>query len=58
MKVQQNMQSQLKATRVEHHALVLGPSDHVQSDSTEPVLLAQPVNIALQPDPLQKSDQS
>ena len=25
----------------------LGPSDHVQSDPTEPALLAQPVNTAL-----------
>ena len=28
------------------HALVLGPSDHVESDPTEPGLLAQPVNTA------------
>ena len=40
---------------VAQHALVLGPSDHVQSDPTEPVL-AQPVNTALQSDPSQKSD--
>ena len=37
------------------HALVLGSSDHVQSDSTEP---AQPVNTAIQSDPSQKSDKS
>ena len=42
---------------VAQHALVLGPSGHVQSDPTEPVLLAQPVNTALQSDPSQKSDQ-
>ena len=38
---------------VAEHALVLGPSDHVQSDPTEP---AQPVNTTLQSDPSQKSD--
>ena len=38
------------------HALVLGPSDHVESDPTEPVLLAQPVNTAFQSDSTQKSD--
>ena len=41
---------------VARHALVLGPSDHAQSDPTEPALLAQPVNTALQSDPSQKSD--
>ena len=41
---------------VTQHALVLGPSDYVQSDPTEPPLLAQPVNTALQSDPSQKSD--
>ena len=40
---------------VAQHALVLGSSDHVQSDSTEP---AQPVNTGLQSDPSQKSDKS
>ena len=39
---------------VAQHTLVLGPSGHVQSDPTEPVL-AQPVNLALQSDPSQKS---
>ena len=43
---------------VAQHALVLGPSDHVQSDPTEPVFLTQPVNTALQSDPSQKSDKS
>ena len=38
---------------VAQHALVLGSSDHVQSDPTEP---AQPVDTALQSDPSQKSD--
>ena len=41
---------------VAQHALVLGSSDHVQSDPTKPVLLAQPVITALQSDPSQKSD--
>ena len=39
---------------VAQHALILGPSDHVRSDSTKSVL-AQPVNTALQSDPSQKS---
>ena len=41
---------------VAQHALLLGPSDHVQSDPIEPTFLAQPVNTALQSDPSQKSD--
>ena len=40
---------------VAQHALVLGSSGNVQSDSTES---AQPVNTALQSDPSQKSDKS
>ena len=40
---------------VAKHALVLGSSDHVQSDPTEP---AQPVNTTFQSDPSQKSDES
>ena len=40
---------------VAQHALVLGSSDHVQSDPTEP---AQPANTAIQSDPSQKSDKS
>ena len=40
---------------VAQHALVLGSSDHVQSDPTEP---AQPVDTAFQSDPSQKSDTS
>ena len=39
------------------HALFLGPSGHVQSDPTKPVL-AQSVNTALQSDPSQKADKS
>ena len=31
---------------VAQHALVLGPSDHVESDPTETGFLAQPVNTA------------
>ena len=38
---------------VAQHALVLGPSDHVQSDPIKP---AQSVDKALQSDPSQKSD--
>ena len=40
------------------HALVLGPSDHVQSGSPQPAQLAKPVDTALQSDPSQKSDKS
>ena len=40
---------------VAQHALVLGSSDHVQSDPTES---AQPVDTAFQSDPSQKSDKS
>ena len=36
--------------------MVLGSSDHVQADLTEPALLVQPVTTALQSDPSQKSD--
>ena len=43
---------------VAQHALVLGPSDHIQSDPTEPAFLAQLVNTAVQSDPSQKSDKS
>ena len=38
------------------HALVLGSSDHVQSDPSEPAQPAQPVNTAFQSDLSQKSD--
>ena len=41
---------------VAQHALVLGSSDHVQSDPTEPAQPAQPVDTTLQSDPSQKSD--
>ena len=40
------------------HALVLGFSDHVQSDTVEPSQHAQPANTALQSDPSQESDKS
>ena len=40
-------------SEVAQHALVLGSSDHVQSDPTEP---AQPVDTTFQSDPSQKSD--
>ena len=43
---------------VAQHALVLGSSDHVQSDPTEPAQPAQSVNTAIQSDPSQKSDKS
>ena len=43
-------------SRVAQHTLVLGPSNHIESDPTEPDLLAQPVNTAFQSDPSQKSD--
>ena len=36
---------------VAQHALVLGSSDHVQSDSTQPASIAQPVNTAFPSDP-------
>ena len=43
---------------VAQHALVLGSSDHVQSDTVEPSQHAQPANTALQSDPSQESDKS
>ena len=43
---------------VTQHALVLGSSDHVQSDPTEPAQPAQSVDTAFQSDPSQKSDKS
>ena len=45
-------------SRMAQHALVLGPSDHVQSDTVEPSQHAQPANTAFQSDPSQKSDKS
>ena len=44
------------STGVAKHALVLGPSYHVQSIPIKPAQSAQPVNTALQSDPSQKSD--
>ena len=43
---------------VAQHALVLGPSDHVQSGPPQSTQPAQPVDTALQSDPSQKSDKS
>ena len=43
---------------VAQHALVLGPSDHVQSGPSQPAQPAQSANTALQSDPSQKSDKS
>ena len=40
------------------HALVLGPSDHVQSGSPQFTQLAQSVDTTIQSDPSQKSDES
>ena len=44
--------------RVAQHALVLGPSDHVQSGPSQPAQPAQSADIALQSDPSEKSDKS
>ena len=43
---------------VAQHALVLGPSDHVQSGPSQPAQPAQAAHTALQSDPSQKSDKS
>ena len=43
---------------VAQHALVLGPSDHVQSGPSQPAQSAQAAHTALQSDPSQKSDKS
>ena len=45
-------------SRMAQHALVLGPSDHVQSDPLQPAQPAQSSNTAFQSDPSQKSDKS
>ena len=42
--------------RVDKHVLVLGSSDHVQSNSTKPAQSAQSIDTALQSDPSQESD--
>ena len=49
-------QNQSYCSGVAQHALVLGPSDHVQSDPIEPAHPAQSVDTALQSDSPQKSD--
>ena len=43
---------------VAQHALVLGPSDHVQSGPSQPAQPAQAAHTALQSDPSQKSNKS
>ena len=43
---------------VAKHALVLGPSGHVQSNPTEPAQSAQPVDTTFQLDPSQQSDKA
>ena len=43
---------------VAQHALVLGSSDHVQPNPTEPAQSDQPVNTAIQSDPSQESGKS
>ena len=43
---------------VAQHALVLGPSDHVQPDSLVPTQPTQPAHSAIQPDPSQESVKS
>ena len=43
---------------VAQHALVLGPSEHVQPGPSQPTQPAQSANTALQSDPSQKSDKS
>ena len=43
---------------VAQHALVLGPSDHVQSGPSQPAQPAQAAHTTLQSDPSQKSDKS
>ena len=43
---------------VAQHALILGPSDHVQSGPSQPAQPAKSANTALQSDPSQKSDKS
>ena len=41
---------------VAQHALVLGSSEHIQPNPTEPAQSSKPVDTALQSDPSQKSD--
>ena len=48
-------QDHTDCTRVAQHALVLGPSSHVQSDPTEPAKSAQSADSTIQPDPTQES---
>ena len=46
-------QNNCDCTGLAQHALVLGPSGHVQSDPTVPTQPAQSGNLAIQPDPTQ-----
>ena len=47
-------QNHTDCTWVAHHALVLGPSGHVQSDPTVPAQSAQSGDLAFQPKPAQE----
>ena len=48
-------QNHTDSAGVAQHALVLGPSGHVQSDPTVPAQSAQSCDSTIQPDPAQKS---
>ena len=48
--------SNSNCTGVAQQALILGPSDHVQSNPIEPAQSTQPVDTTFQSDPSQKSD--
>ena len=48
-------QNHFDCSRVAEHALVLGPSGHVQSDPIVPAQSAQSFDSAIQPDPSQES---
>ena len=47
-------QNNSDCTGLAQHALVLGPSGHVQSDPTVPAQPVQSGNSAIQPDPTQE----
>ena len=51
-------QDHTDCTNVAQHALVLGPSGHVQSDPTVPAQSTQPGYSTIQPDPAQESVKS
>ena len=48
-------QNDTDCTRMAQYALVLGHSDHVQSDPTVPAQSAQSGDSTIQPDPVQES---